>query len=102
MGQKYASYNSSGAVMVSVVVVTDTVSPDVLVVTTGTFVKATGITAWINENYINSSPPYNLGEAFVYVAYDKDSKIVGISAALDPTWAHHGPHSIVPATVQNR
>ena len=57
---------------------------------------STGITAWINENYINSSPPYNFGEAFVYVAYDKDSKIVGICAALDPTWAHHGPHSIVP------
>ena len=53
-------------------------------------------TAWINENYINSSPPYNFGEAFIYAAYDKDGKIVGISAALDPTWAHHGPHSIVP------
>ena len=52
--------------------------------------------AWINENYINSSPPYNCGEAFVYVAYDKDGKIVGISAALDPCWAHHGSHSIVP------
>ena len=52
--------------------------------------------AWINENYINSSPPYNFGESFVYVAYDKDGKIVGISAALDPTWAHHGPHDIVP------
>ena len=48
------------------------------------------------ENYINSSPPYNFGEAFVYVAYDKEGKIVGISAALDPTWAHHGAHSIVP------
>ena len=57
---------------------------------------STGITAWINENYINSSPPYNFGEAFVYVAFDKQGKIVGISAALDPTWAHHGPHSIVP------
>jgi hypothetical protein len=48
------------------------------------------------ENYINSSPPYNFGESFIYVAFDKDNKIVGISAALDPTWAHHGPHSIVP------
>ena len=56
--------------------------------------------AWINENYINSSPPYNFGEAFIYVAYDKDGKIVGISAALDPTWAHHGPHSIVPTHVR--
>ena len=54
------------------------------------------LTFYIQENYINSSPPYNFGEAFVYVAYDKDGKIVGISAALDPTWAHHGPHSIVP------
>ena len=52
--------------------------------------------AYISENYINSSPPYNFGEAFVYVAFDKQGKIVGISAALDPTWAHHGPHSIVP------
>ncbi len=51
---------------------------------------------WINENYINSSPPYNFGEAFIYVAYDSQGKIIGISAALDPTWAHHGPHSIVP------
>ena len=57
---------------------------------------AGGGTVWINENYINSSPPYNFGEAFVYVAFDKQGKIVGISAALDPTWAHHGPHSIVP------
>ena len=56
--------------------------------TTGTF--------YIQENYINSSPPYNFGESFVYVAYDAQGKIVGISAALDPTWAHHGPHSIVP------
>ena len=54
------------------------------------------LTGYIQENYINSSPPYNFGDAFVYVAYDKDNKIVGISAALDPTWAHHGPHSIVP------
>ena len=53
-------------------------------------------TITIYENYINSSPPYNFGEAFVYVAFDKDSKIVGISAALDPTWGHHGPNSIVP------
>ena len=51
---------------------------------------------YIQERYINSSPPYNFGESFVYVAYDKDNKIVGISAALDPTWAHHGPHEIVP------
>ena len=55
-----------------------------------------GATFYIQENYINSSPPYNFGEAFVYVAYDKEGKIVGISAALDPTWAHHGSHSIVP------
>ena len=54
------------------------------------------INFYIQENYINSSPPYNFGEAFVYVAFDKQGKIVGISAALDPTWAHHGPHSIVP------
>ena len=53
-------------------------------------------TFFVQENYINSSPPYNFGEAFVYVASDKQGKIVGISAALDPTWAHHGPHSIVP------
>ena len=64
------------------------------------FVNLTGggftNTAYVKENYINSSPPYNFGEAFVYVAYDKDGKIVGISAALDPCWAHHGSHSIVP------
>ena len=65
----------------------------------GWFNSSTGGEAqsiWINENYINSSPPYNFGESFVYVAYDAQGKIVGISAALDPTWAHHGPHSIVP------
>ena len=65
----------------------------------GWFNSSTGGEAqsiWINENYINSSPPYNFGEAFVYVASDKQGKIVGISAALDPTWAHHGSHSIVP------
>ena len=54
------------------------------------------INFYIQENYINSSPPYNFGEAFVYVAYDSQGKIIGISVALDPTWAHHGPHSIVP------
>ena len=53
-------------------------------------------TFYIQENYINSSPPYNFGEAFIYVAYDSQGKIIGISVALDPTWAHHGPHSIVP------
>lgn len=56
----------------------------------------TGNSLNVYENYINSSPPYNFGEAFIYVAYDSQGKIIGISVALDPTWAHHGPHSIVP------
>ena len=62
----------------------------------GTQVSGSTSYIYINENYINSSPPYNFGESFIYVAFDKNNKIVGVSAALDPTWAHHGPHSIVP------
>ncbi|MHB1529374.1 MAG: hypothetical protein ACYCXT_08125 [Acidiferrobacteraceae bacterium] len=57
---------------------------------------SSGGTGYIQENYVNSSPPYNFGGCFVYVAYDAQGAIIGISAALDPVWAHNGSHSIVP------
>jgi hypothetical protein len=53
-------------------------------------------TIYFNENYINSSPPYTEGPLFVYMGFNKAGERTHICVAPDPTWAHHGPTSLIP------
>ncbi|MDH5394403.1 MAG: hypothetical protein OEY11_14560 [Gammaproteobacteria bacterium] len=51
--------------------------------------------------YINSSPPYNLGDGdipmFVYAVIDNATgEIESFSSSVDPVWAYNGPTNIVP------
>lgn len=51
---------------------------------------------WWYELYINSSPPYTEGPLFVYIGLNKKGERTHICVAPDPTWAHHGPTSLIP------
>ena len=51
--------------------------------------------------YINSSPPYDLGDGeiplFIYGTVDNSTgELEGLSVSPDPTWAYNGPTNIVP------
>jgi hypothetical protein len=54
------------------------------------------LTFYIQENYINSSPPYTEGPLFVYMGFNKAGERTHICVAPDPTWAHHGPTILIP------
>lgn len=58
-------------------------------------------TAYVDQRYIQASPPYDMGDGevalFVYVLMDSLGKMQGISVGKDPTWAYHGPTDIVPS-----
>ena len=51
---------------------------------------------WVWEQYVNSSPPYTEGPLFVYIGLNKKGDRTHICVAPDPTWAHHGPTSLIP------
>lgn len=58
-------------------------------------------TFYVDERYIQSSPPYDLGDGevplFIYVRLENGTgKILGVSVAKDPTWAYNGPTDITP------
>lgn len=59
-------------------------------------VSGASTTGYVNENYINSSPPYTEGPLFVYMGFNKAGERTHICVAPDPTWAHHGPTSLIP------
>jgi hypothetical protein len=77
-------------------------------VAAGSYISLTGangpfddetVTAF--QRYIQSSPPYNLGNGdipvFVFALVDKGSgKIIGSYVAEDPPWANNGPTDIRP------
>lgn len=51
--------------------------------------------------YINSSPPYDLGDGdiplFVYAIIDNATgEIESLSTSVDPSWAYNGPTDVVP------
>lgn len=56
-------------------------------------------------SYINSSPPYDLGDGeiplFAYILLDSNNKIVGYTSAIDPPWAYNGPTNVKPNHVEN-
>jgi hypothetical protein len=60
-------------------------------------------TFYVDENYIQASPPYNLGNGdiplFVFILLDETGSILGSSVAADPPWAYHGPTDITPHRV---
>lgn len=59
---------------------------------------STGFTAYIDENYVQASPPYNLGNGdvplFIFVALNKSGGISAVQVMPDPPWAYHGPTDI--------
>ena len=56
-------------------------------------------TIYIQELYFNSSPPYNEGPLFIYMGFNKAGERTHICVAPDPTWAHHGPTSLIPKRI---
>lgn len=62
-----------------------------------------GATFFVDERYIQASPPYNLGNGdialFVFALVAADGSLRGVSAAPDPTWAYHGPTNITPERI---
>ena len=60
----------------------------------------TSHTFYVDERYVQASPPYNLGNGdiplFIFLALDSSGKIIHASVAPDPTWAYHGPTNITP------
>lgn len=54
-----------------------------------------GGTIYFQQRYINSSPPYNLGDGnipiFVFVKVDANGKPISIYTADVPPWAYNGP-----------
>lgn len=57
-------------------------------------------TFYVDENYIQASPPYNLGNGdiplFVFLTLNNNGEVADIVVAADPPWAHNGPTSIIP------
>lgn len=56
---------------------------------------------YLDERYIQASPPYDMGDGdvqlFVFAVIDNSTgKISSISLAQEPTWAYHGPTIITP------
>ena len=55
----------------------------------------TGATLFASQQYIQASPPYDLGDGevrhFVFAAVDGSGKIVSVYSAPDPPWAYNGP-----------
>lgn len=51
---------------------------------------------YIDERYIQASPPYIHGPLFVFLALDSLGKIIHSRIAPDPPWAYHGPTDITP------
>lgn len=56
-------------------------------------------TFYIDERYIQASPPYSVGgnrwNHFVYVMRNSIGEILGYYEAPDPTWMHHGDELII-------
>lgn len=63
--------------------------------------RQTGGTSYVQNRYIQASPPYNLGEGniplFMFLWVKKGSgELMASNIAPDPTWANNGPTQIRP------
>jgi len=60
--------------------------------------EANARTCYLYSGYVQASPPYRLDDvvpSFIYALVDNNNgDILGTSAALDPSWAYHGPTDI--------
>lgn len=70
------------------------------------FYNPTGsaVTIDLDENYITTSPPWDLGDGevngFVYLVIDDTTgEVVGTSIGFDPVWAYNGPTNIIPTFI---
>lgn len=59
-----------------------------------------GGTVYIDERYVQASPPYDLGDGevplFVFLLMNRDGSIAGTQVAPDPPWANNGPTCLTP------
>ena len=55
-----------------------------------------GTTLYVDERYVQASPPYTHGPLFVFLMLNRNGEIVRSSVAADPPWAYHGPTDITP------
>lgn len=53
-------------------------------------------TFFLDERYVQASPPYNNGPLFVHLAFDSNRNIKHLRVAPDPVHAYHGPTDITP------
>jgi hypothetical protein len=64
------------------------------------FASASATTKIIYERYIQSSPPYDLGDGgiplFMFLLIDSSGVVTGTQVATDPPWANNGPTNIAP------
>lgn len=56
---------------------------------------------YVDERYVQASPPYRKGPLFAYVAIRPDGTFAAIQVAPDPIWAYHGPTDITPEFIRD-
>jgi hypothetical protein len=60
--------------------------------------SSAGRTTFMQQRYVQASPPYNLGDGevplFVFALADALGKIIATYVAADPPWANNGPTNI--------
>jgi hypothetical protein len=56
---------------------------------------------YVDERYVQASPPYRDGPHFAFLAIDAGGQIRHTWFANDPPWAYHGPTQIVPQRIVN-
>jgi len=54
-------------------------------------------TVFIDQRYIQASPPYRHGPCYVFIWMSAGGQIKGVTVSPDPPWAHHGPTNITPS-----
>lgn len=62
----------------------------------GLYSSENGTYFYVDERYVQASPPYALGPLFVFAALDASGNVVHSQVAPDPPWAYHGPTDITP------
>lgn len=58
-------------------------------------------TFFVDERYVQASPPYTHSPLFVFLQVDAGGNIISTSVAEDPPWAYHGPTLITPEYYRN-
>lgn len=58
-------------------------------------------TFYVDERYVQASPPYTHSPLYVFLQVDPSGNILSTSIAEDPPWAYHGPTIIMPEYYRN-